>query len=120
MVKVHGRQSKRQTLARKYNIDKKCRGHKKKQAKLARKLKKSGMIKLTKKEPGIPNLFPHKKQMIEQMENKQRQDEDHKKMAKQLRRKMRKQAQEDYIEKKEEERDEMNHYMSTVNSKIIR
>ena len=84
-------------------------------------MKKSGAIKPQSKEPGIPNLFPFKKQMIEQMENKQKQDEENKKMAKQLRRKMRKQAQEDYIKKKEEEKEDgIDQYMQSVNSKIIR
>ncbi len=120
MVKVHGRTSKRQTLRRKYNIEKKVRGHKKKQAKFARKLKKAGAIKPQQKEPGIPNLFPFKKQMIDQMENKQRQDDENKKMAKELRRKLRKQTQQDYLDKKEGAKDELDDYMKTVNSKIIR
>lgn len=114
MVKVHGKTSKRQPLRQKYNIDKKVRSHKKKEAKMARKMKRSGAIKSASKEPGIPNLFPYKKQMIEQMENKQKQDDDQKKLAKELRRKLRKEQQAKFKDKVEE------NYMEEVNSKILR
>jgi nuclear GTP-binding protein len=114
MVKVHGKTSKRMPLRQKYNINQKVRSHNKKEAKMARKLKRSGHIKSVQKEPGIPNLFPYKKQMIEQMENKQRQDEDQKKMAKELRRKLRKETQASFKDKVEE------NYMEEVNNKILR
>ena len=122
MVKVNGKQSKRVSLRRRYNIDKKCRNAKKKQTKMARKIKKSGMIGRHQKEPGIPNLFPFKDQMITQMENKERQDEEHKKTAKALRRKMRKTLTQEALDKKEEKegKDDMEEFMQEVNSKIVR
>lgn len=119
MVKVHGKQSKRVTLRQRYNIDKKCRNANKKQRKMARKIKKAGMVQKTQKEPGIPNLFPYKEQMITQMENKERQKEEDKKLAKALRRKMRKTTTQEQLDKKEE-KDDMEQYMQEVNSKIIR
>lgn len=119
MVKVHGKQSKRISLRRRYNIDKKCREAGKKQKKLARKLKKAGFVKNKQREPSIPNLFPYKEQMIQQMENKERQDEESKKLAKQLRKKLRKQLAQESLDKKEE-KDDMEEYMQQVNGKIIR
>jgi hypothetical protein len=116
MVKVHGKKSKRQTLRRKYNIDKKCRSTKKKQVKMARKIKKAGFIPNKQKEPGIPNLFPYKQQMIEQLENKEKQDEETKKLAKKLRKQLKNQNQQEG----EGEGDDVDEYMQTVNSKIIR
>lgn len=119
MVKVHGKQSKRVQLKRKYNINKKCKTAKKKQAKMARKLKKAGVVSRYQKEPGIPNLFPFKEQMINQMENKQKQDEENKKLAKQLRKKMKKQLTQEQLDKKES-KDDMEDYIKEVNGKIIR
>ena len=78
------------------------------------------MIKTQQKEPGIPNLFPYKQQMIQQMENKERQDEESKKLAKQLRKKLRKQITQDTLDKKEGEGDDMEEYMEKINGKIIR
>lgn len=120
MVKVHGRQSKRQSLKQKYNIQKKVRSHNKKEKKMARKLKKTGVVKRFQKEPGIPNLFPYKEQMIKQMENQERGEEEKKKLAKQLRRKMKKQLAKDTLDKKETQGDDMEDYMNEVNGKIIR
>lgn len=119
MVKVHGKKSKRQTLRRKYNIQKKVRSHKKKQAKFARKLKKSGAIKPKQKEPGIPNLFPYKKEMMEHAEQMEKKIAEEKKAAKQERRQVRKDQQEEFQTKKGE-KDTLDDYMESVNSKIIR
>ena len=72
MVKVHGKSSKRISLRRRYNIQKKCRSAKKKTAKLARKMKKMGIVKKPQREPSIPNSYPFKHKLINEMEEKQR------------------------------------------------
>ncbi|CAI2368351.1 unnamed protein product [Moneuplotes crassus] len=120
MVKVHGRQSKRQSLRRRYNIQKKIRGHKKKQSKLARKLKKSGAIKPRAKEPGIPNMFPFKKEMMDEAEMMKQREAEQKRLEKQDRKQMRMDQQEAYQNKNDGEKDDLEDYMETVNSKIIR
>jgi len=84
---------------------------------MARKIKKAGFVKQKPKEPGIPNLFPYKERMIEQLENKERQDQDSKKLAKQLRKRLRKDGGGN---DSDEGKDEIETYIQQVNSKIIR
>jgi nuclear GTP-binding protein len=86
MVKVHGKTSKRVTLARKYNIQKKVGSAKKKSNRAARKLKKMGLAPRNKEKTlGLPNLFPFKMQMIQQAERKQQEIVDANKLKAKLR-----------------------------------
>lgn len=65
MVKVPKRKSKRQTLHHKYKVEKKIREHRRKQR---REAKKNPGGKKLKKDPGIPNLYPLKDEMLAKME----------------------------------------------------
>jgi nuclear GTP-binding protein len=63
------RQSKRTPAAKRYKIEKKVREHKrkiKKEAKLKTKTKRARL----RKDPGIPNLFPFKEQVLKEIEAK--------------------------------------------------
>jgi len=76
---VGKKQSKRQTLHKKHKIDKKCRQHKKKLRREARKAKKLGISKTTKKKEKIkiPSLWPHKEAELQNIENmKSKQEEE--------------------------------------------
>ncbi|XP_063928048.1 uncharacterized protein LOC135141122 isoform X1 [Zophobas morio] len=64
--------SKRKTLKAKYKIQRKCREHNRKM----RKLKKIGFIaKVSKKDPGIPNLWPFKEVFIKQLKVRRKEEE---------------------------------------------
>jgi nuclear GTP-binding protein len=63
------RESKRLSLSKKYKVQKKIREHVKKQRKSDHAL--SGR-KSTKKDPGIPNLFPYKEQILRQVAEKKK------------------------------------------------
>lgn len=60
--------SKRTTLKHKYKVEKKVRQHKKEVRRANRN--KPAIRKLSKKDPGIPNLWPFKQQMMETLERK--------------------------------------------------
>src|SRR5690606_31997273 len=63
--------SKRQTLHQKYKIEKRVKQHNKKVRKEAKKVKSLGLgFKNTQKGLKLPNLYPHKRQLIEDMERK--------------------------------------------------
>jgi len=71
MPKVRKKTSKRVTLRKKYSVTGKVREHHRKIKKEARVLKKGGMTpKRSKKSPGIPNLFPEKEKMLDDLERK--------------------------------------------------
>jgi len=71
MPAVRKKTSKRRTLRKKYSVDKKVKDHHRKIKKEARGLKKHGITpKRTKKNPGIPNLFPEKEAMLNAIERK--------------------------------------------------
>mmetsp|Transcript_16165 Transcript_16165/g.41842 ORF Transcript_16165/g.41842 Transcript_16165/m.41842 type:complete len:485 (+) Transcript_16165:66-1520(+) len=61
------RKSKKQKLSLKYNIQKRVREHKRRVRKEAKKL---GIKKCAKKDPGIPNTWPFKAQMLQELERK--------------------------------------------------
>lgn len=63
MVKKKGK-SKRTTLKQKYKIEKRVKEHHRKQRKES---KRNPKLTPKKKDPGIPNLWPHKKQLIEEL-----------------------------------------------------
>jgi hypothetical protein len=72
MPKIRKQTSNRRTLRKKYSVAKKVVNHNRKIKKESRNLIKSGMTcKRTKKTIGIPNLFPHKEQMLDAMERKE-------------------------------------------------
>jgi nuclear GTP-binding protein len=78
--------SKRVTLRKKYSVDKKVKEHHRKIKKEAKKLGKVGFTpKRTKLAPGIPNLFPFKEQMLDQMERKMNLDKEMEEQLKELR-----------------------------------
>eukprot|EP01104_Vermistella_antarctica_P009166 TRINITY_DN2336_c0_g1_i1.p1 TRINITY_DN2336_c0_g1~~TRINITY_DN2336_c0_g1_i1.p1 ORF type:complete len:638 (+),score=208.18 TRINITY_DN2336_c0_g1_i1:124-2037(+) len=70
MRHLKGKKSKRVTLKQKYKVEKKVKEHHRKQRKLA---KKNGTQKRLKKDPGIPNLWPWKEEMLHKIE-KHRED----------------------------------------------
>lgn len=73
--KPKGRTSKRVALNMKYKLEKKVKQHHKKLRKEARKMTALGMVKKSmtlniifienNKDPGIPNLYPFKKNILE-------------------------------------------------------
>jgi len=76
MVKTHHKGSKRMTLKLKYTIQKKCRVHKRRQRKEAKKLRKAGVIvKKGKKDPGVPNSWPEKEQLLREIQRKKEENE---------------------------------------------
>mmetsp|Transcript_79438 Transcript_79438/g.184328 ORF Transcript_79438/g.184328 Transcript_79438/m.184328 type:complete len:479 (+) Transcript_79438:59-1495(+) len=66
------RKSKRQKCSLKYNVQKRVREHKRRVRKEAKKL---GVKKKTRKDPGIPNNWPYKKEMLQDLERRQEQRE---------------------------------------------
>ena len=86
MAKNHKHMSKRITLRKKYSVDKKVKEHHRKIKKEAKKLGKLGFTpKRSKIAPGIPNLFPFKEQMLDQMERKMNMDKEMEQQLKELR-----------------------------------
>lgn len=74
--KPSGGKSKRQTCAQKHKIEKKVKDHNKKMKKEAKKLKAMGIIKKkSTQNVDLPNLFPFKKNILEQLERKKREKE---------------------------------------------
>mmetsp|Transcript_22001 Transcript_22001/g.48623 ORF Transcript_22001/g.48623 Transcript_22001/m.48623 type:complete len:511 (-) Transcript_22001:189-1721(-) len=72
MSKTHHHKSKRKKLSTKYNIQKKVREHKRR---LKKEAKKMGVKKGRKKDPGIPNSWPFKAQMLQELEVKKEKKE---------------------------------------------
>ncbi len=84
MGKVRKKTSKRTKLHTKYVIKKKVNEHKKKLRKETKKLKAQGMKPKYKKDLGVPNLFPYKEELLNQLERKERLDEEQKAHLKSL------------------------------------
>eukprot|EP00008_Paramoeba_atlantica_P010704 CAMPEP_0201478734 /NCGR_PEP_ID=MMETSP0151_2-20130828/3509_1 /ASSEMBLY_ACC=CAM_ASM_000257 /TAXON_ID=200890 /ORGANISM="Paramoeba atlantica, Strain 621/1 / CCAP 1560/9" /LENGTH=604 /DNA_ID=CAMNT_0047859911 /DNA_START=14 /DNA_END=1828 /DNA_ORIENTATION=+ len=82
--------SNRKTLRQKYKIKKKVAEHKRQQKKASKKAQALGMKKRKKKEPGIPNLYPFKQQVLESMQAKKDLEAIEKKEKKEERTKLRK------------------------------
>ena len=77
MPKIRKKTSKRATLRKQYSVQKKVKDHHKKIKKESKKLAKIGVVpKRLKKMPGLPNLFPHKEAMMDQLERKQNMDKE--------------------------------------------
>lgn len=86
MPKIRKKTSKRPTLRKQYSVQKKVKDHHKKIKKEAKKLTKMGMQpKKLKKSPGLPNLYPFKEEMMDQLERKQNMDKEKEEMLKILR-----------------------------------
>ncbi|KRW99565.1 P-loop containing nucleoside triphosphate hydrolase [Pseudocohnilembus persalinus] len=78
-----GKPSKRTSTKNKLKADKKIKEHHKKLKKEAKKMKALGVIKRkSKSENDVPNLFPYKQQLIEQLQRKKMEDERQKKIKK--------------------------------------
>ena len=91
-------------------------------AKQVRRTKLEGM-KRGSKDPGLPNLAFYKKKMIEQLEHKERQDDDTVRMAKLLRKKLCKETGQEVEEEKLEvvkDKGDIDDYMSHVKGTIMR
>lgn len=87
MVKKSHGKSKRMGMKDRYKIQRKVKEHHRKARRQARRSMKSGSSGLRKKsDPGIPNLFPFKKQLIKQMEAQQQRMEERKLAAEAKRR----------------------------------
>ncbi|CAH3046965.1 unnamed protein product, partial [Porites lobata] len=76
------KQSKRMTAHKRYKIQRKIREHLRKQRKEA---KLNGKSKKHKKDPGVPNLFPFKEEVLKQAEEKKRRQEEANERRKQSR-----------------------------------
>lgn len=77
MPKIRKSTSKRGTLKKTYSIQKKIKDSRKKVKKEAKKLKAMGIApRKMKKGNGIPNIFPYKEQMMNQMERKENMDKE--------------------------------------------
>jgi nuclear GTP-binding protein len=74
------RLSKRLTLKDKYKIKGKIRDHNRKQRKVAKQDEKSGATarRALRKDPGIPNLWPFKDELLRQIEQRKAREEDRK------------------------------------------
>ena len=79
-------QSKRQTLKMKYKIQKKVKEHKKKLNKASRKAIKAGRKPKPKKNPGIPNAWPFKEELLLSIAAQRRKQERLEEEAKERRR----------------------------------
>ena len=86
MPKIRKKTSNRQTLRKQYSVVKKVKDHHKKIKKEAKKLGKQGIKpQKMKKALGLPNLFPHKEEMMDQLERKANMDKEMKEKIKTLR-----------------------------------
>lgn len=66
-MKTHHHKSKRQKLKQKYNLQKRVNEHKRRMKKEARRL---GLQKKVRRDPGIPNSWPFKAEMLAELEEK--------------------------------------------------
>merc|ERR1719181_1768470 len=69
-MKTHHKSSKRQKLSTKYNLQKKIREHRRRMRKEAKRM---GLQKRVRKDPGIPNSWPYKAEMMAELERKKEQ-----------------------------------------------
>ena len=81
------RKSKRTTLKDKYKIKRRVAEHHRKARRAAKKMGALGTKKKLSKDPGIPNLWPFKEQLLKQIEKKREQMEEAKEEAKRRRQK---------------------------------
>lgn len=88
--------SKRQTLRHKYKVARKIRQHHR-EVRRANKHKPE-VRKIKRKDPGIPNLFPYKQQMMEALERKKAEAVEAKKAAQVARREAVRQARENGVD----------------------
>ena len=72
------------SCSRKYKIEKNVREHRRK---LRKQEKKNGGRKKSKKDPGIPNLYPFKEQTLKQLQDIKEREEEEKKRQKEARKK---------------------------------
>mmetsp|Transcript_28760 Transcript_28760/g.51169 ORF Transcript_28760/g.51169 Transcript_28760/m.51169 type:complete len:419 (-) Transcript_28760:1099-2355(-) len=93
MKKYRKPQSKRIGTKLRTNIEKKVKEHNRKMKKAAKKLQQAGLIKKSKKDPGIPNICPYKKELLEELMRK-KETEQRIRQVKQLQAKEQNQKQE--------------------------
>jgi len=73
MAKKHlAKTSKRNSLHQKYKVIKRVKQHHKKLKKVAKKIKTSGLGYKKKTDLAIPNLYPHKKKLLNELQNKKK------------------------------------------------
>jgi len=86
MPKIRKKSSKRQTLRQKFSIQKKATASRKKLKKEAKKVKKLGLnlIRARHGKNSIPNDYPFKEQMLEQMERVEKDLEEKRQMVRSL------------------------------------
>lgn len=86
MPKARKKTSKRPSLRKQHSVVKKVKEHHRKIKKESKKLGKLGLKpRQMKKGPGVPNLFPHKEEMLESLERKQHFDAETAKNIRELR-----------------------------------
>lgn len=85
------KQSGRVTLKDRYKVERKVKDHQRKQRRQAKKDEKSGATarRALRKDPGIPNLWPFKEQLLRQIEAKKERDEERRKSRQEEIRKLR-------------------------------
>lgn len=76
------RQSKRTTLKDKYKVIRKVNEHRRKLRRQDRKNARNGVKSRIKKDPGIPNLWPFKEELLRKMETTRQRLEERKDLAK--------------------------------------
>ena len=85
MPKIRKHTTRKTTLKKKYSIQKKIKDSKHKVKKEAKKLKALGIApKKSKKNNGIPNIFPYKEELMNQLERKENLDKETKERLKAL------------------------------------
>lgn len=72
--------SKRLTLKDRYRIEKKLKEHQRKQRRQSKKDDKAGLTqkRALRKDPGVPNLWPFKDELLRQIENRKAREEERK------------------------------------------
>merc|ERR1712137_1396224 len=116
-MKVQKKTSKRQPLRKKYKVERKVREHNRKARKDSRLNPKSGK----KKDPGIPNLWPFKEQMLNRIQAQQEREEENKQQKREERKQQRKVASiNDLVHDAHRRQKEFEHKEQTIsNSKDI-
>lgn len=79
MRRLSRKKSKRMSLRKKHTVVRKVADASKKLRKEARRMSRQGIKRPERKDPGIPNTCPNKKQLLEEMEVQRKLENDHKK-----------------------------------------
>ena len=84
MKKLHRKKSKRVSLRQKHKIGKKEGELKKKLRKETRRMSAQGIKRVMKRDPGIPNLCPQKKELLQELQHQKTIEVDHKQEVRRL------------------------------------